>query len=489
MYSITIQNPKSPETLIFSDTYGTDSHKIERADLKLAVNSAGSLSVTIPPQNAGYSKIQHLVTIFRVYRQGKDGIMREMWQGRALTEDAGFQNIRNIFCEGELAYLNDTTQFPKVMSKTQSISGFIEEVLNNHNANYPVDEEQYKFHLGNVTVTESEVVEYRYSDYESTLTCLTENLLNRYGGMFVIRHEKVNGVDTRYLDYLADYPGETKQRIEFGKNLTDITRSWDLNDYCTILIPLGKQLDTPSIENKVIYKPAGTYHIFIDPETKYYAQTSEIKSVFMETPTLVVGDKNYRRPLTFKINNDVGYMGYLNKASGSTAAQFVTLNTVEDFYPRPKEYVTIADANDGDPKLYNYEAIRNYGRYEKTQIFDDIEDPETLKAMGEEFLSNEQFDGVEISLNAVDLHYMNISTDSIDILDKVPVISRPHGLNRIFAVTELEIPLTQPADASITLGGSITGRTISITNQVAILNAGVGSKPITKQATIAPSST
>lgn len=487
MYSITIKNPGSPETLIFSDSYGTEEHKIERADLKLAVNSAGSLSITIPPQNAGYSKVQHLTTIFRVYRQDNKGIMREIWRGRALTEDVGFQNVRNIFCEGELAFLNDTVQLPRIMSKTQSISDFITEILGYHNANY--DDEEYKFYLGNVTVEEDEVVEYRYSDYESTLTCLTENLLNRYGGMFVVRHEVVEGVDKRYLDYYADYPGETKQRIEFGKNLTDITRNWDLNEYCTALIPLGKELDSPNIENKVIYKPAGTYRIFIDPETKYYARTSEIKEVFMDIPTLVVGDKNYRRPLTFKINNEVGYMGYLNKASGSAAAQFVTLNTVEDFYPRPKEYVTIESVNDGDPVLRNETAILYYGWHETTQIFDDVEDPDMLKTKGEDFLSNQQFDGVEISLNAVDMHYLNLSIDSIDILDKVPVISKPHGLDRIFAVTELEIPLTQPADATITLGGSITGRTISITDQVAFLNAGVGARPVTKSATIAPSST
>ena len=491
MYSITIQNPKDTrETLIFSDVYGTEEHKIESAKLQLAVNSAGSLSIKVPPQNVGYNKIQHLTTIFRVYREDDKGIMREYWRGRSLTEDADFNNMRNIFCEGELAFLNDTTQAPKVMVKTQSITAFIAEILNNHNSNYDNDDENYKFYVGNVTVDDTdEEVEYRYSDYETTLNCLTENLLNRYGGIFVVRHEDENGVDKRYLDYLSDYPGETKQQIELGKNLTDLTRNWDLSDFATVVIPLGAQLDQPMIENNVIYKPAGTYHIFIDPETKYYARTSEIDEVFFNVPTLVVGDLNYRRPLTFKMENDVGYMGYLNKASGSSAAQFVTLNTVEDTYPRPVEYVTIEEANDGDRKLTNPTAVYEYGWHEKIEFFDDVTDPEILKILGGDFLSNSQFDGVEISLNAVDLHYLNRAIESIDLLDLVQVISKPHGLDRIFAVTELEIPLTEPQDATIVLGGSMTGRTISITDQVAFLNAGVSSRPVTKQATIAPSST
>lgn len=487
MYSITVQNPKeNKETLIFSDAYAIETTKLEKAELQLAVNSAGSLSLFVPPQNAAYSKIEHLTTIIRVYREDRNHMMKEIWQGRPLTEDAGFNNVREIFCEGELAFLNDTMQIPRIYSKTQSISDFLEELLGYHNANYV--EETYKFHLGRVTVEEDEEVEYRYSDYESTLSCITQNLLNRYGGMLVVRHAMDGNTEKRYLDYLADYEHVNKQTIEFGKNLTDITRSWDMDEFATVLIPLGKQLDSPAIENNVIYKPAGTYRIFVDPETKYYAQTSEIEDIFLDSiPTLVVGDKNYRRPLTFKIENEIGFMGYLNKASDSSAAQFVTLNTVEDFYPRPKEYVTIEEANDGDIRLKNQTAISSYGWFETTHIFDDVEDPELLKELGEDFLSEEQFDGVQIQINAVDMHYLKLSIDAINILDLIKVISKPHGLDKYFPVTELTIPINRPEDSTITLGGNIDGKTNTITSKVATLIGDSDNKPKTKKATLASS--
>ena len=49
----------------------------------------------------------------------------------------------------------------------------------------------------------------------------------------------------RILDYLSDddYYVNSKQSIEFGKNLLDFAKNMDASDLATCIIPLGAKLD------------------------------------------------------------------------------------------------------------------------------------------------------------------------------------------------------------------------------------------------------
>lgn len=450
MYSVTVKNPSDDfETLVWSDISAAEETKLENIELKMTVNSAGSLSLTLPVTNAGYSKIKHMTTEVIAYRNDVGKIMKEIWRGRVLTEDKDFWKNRVIFCEGELAYLNDTIQPPTVY-KNKTIIEFLTQVLYNHNIR--VNDEKYKFRLGTVTVEDVSEV-YRYTNYENTLDTINSWLIDRLGGILRIRHE--NGY--RYLDYLDTYPNVASQTIEFGKNLTDITQYWDLSDFATVVLPLGNQLDQIQIENKVIYDP-GDGTVYKDPETEYPANVSEIEDVFLDIPTLVVGNKDYRRPLGFKLVDDIAKLTYIKPNSTTpTKADIATLNTVEDYYPELDEYLDIADVNDGSPYLINQNGVNAYGRIEKVINYDDITNATDLKTAGQEYLTSIQYDSTRIELSAVDLHYFDIDVTTINLLDVVLVISQPHELQKLFPVTELSIPLNKPEDASITLSGSIDG--------------------------------
>lgn len=103
---------------------------------------------------------------------------------------------------------------------------------------------QKTFRVGQVTVVDSNDSLYRYTNYENTLTCIKEKLVNKLGGHIQVR--TVDGI--RYIDYLADYPNTNEQTITFGKNLLDFSQTIDATDIATAIIPLGAKLENSSIE-------------------------------------------------------------------------------------------------------------------------------------------------------------------------------------------------------------------------------------------------
>lgn len=68
--------------------------------------------------------------------------------------------------------------------------------------------------------------------------------------------------------------------------------------------------------------------------------------------------------------------------------------------------ITIEPVNAGKPYLVS-EAAKTYGWIEKVVVFEDVYYPEALKARGEEYLKNMQFDNMTLEVSALDLSYMN----------------------------------------------------------------------------------
>lgn len=221
------------QTLIYDDESDDKSLRLVNPKLSLADSSAGSLTMTIPPGNAGYSSIVRMKTDITVMKDGEI-----LWQGRVLQENKDFWNQRALTCEGELAFFNDTIQPPQEYSyeNQQAVRLFLSALLAVHNEHV---EENRQFTLGVVDVTAPDDTLYRVTNYETTISCLNEKLVSKLGGHLYVRHQ--NGV--RYLDYLAEPLNLNTQEVNFGKNLIDFTRSFDSAEYATVLVPLGKRLE------------------------------------------------------------------------------------------------------------------------------------------------------------------------------------------------------------------------------------------------------
>ena len=204
-------------------------------------NINGSASFSVYPNHPYYDKVKKLTTDIIFYRDDEPE-----FYGRVLYDDEDFSGTKKVFVEGELAFLCDSIQRPKVYHNI-SVKAYVQDLIDIHNAQV---EERKQFVVGRVTVKDSNDSLYRYSNYEDTRTAFKEKLISRLGGHLVIRHE--DGL--RILDYLSDEDYYTKntQGIRFGKNLLDFSKNMDASDLVTCVIPLGAKLDEedqdPSLE-------------------------------------------------------------------------------------------------------------------------------------------------------------------------------------------------------------------------------------------------
>lgn len=201
----------------------------------LEINNAGSFEFTMLPNHPLYDSIEKMKSKISVYQNDEN-----IFAGRVTEIEEDFYKRRKVYCEGELAYFNDSIQRPAEYHD-MTVRGYLQALIDVHNAQV---EESKQFQLGVVTVTDSNDSLYRYTNWEKTLSVIKTDLVDTLGGYIFIR--RVNGI--RYIDYLADFPNTSTQVIEFGKNLLDFTRNFDATDIATAVIPLGAKLEESEIE-------------------------------------------------------------------------------------------------------------------------------------------------------------------------------------------------------------------------------------------------
>lgn len=124
-------------------------------------------------------------------------------------------------------------------------------------------------------------------------------------------------------------------------------------------------------------------------------------------------------------------------------------------------YLDVSEVNGGSRYVTNEEAIKRYGWIELVVDWEDVTDPQELLQKAEDYLADEQFDDVVIDVSAVDLRYILNDVQPINLLDNVRCISKPHGMNKVFPVTELSIQLDKPENSTYTLGDKTKENTLT----------------------------
>lgn len=341
-----IHDSKSPEKAV---------HLIDPV-LKLGDNIAGSFSFTIPTNNVGYNIVTRLISTIKVYRENK-----LIWTGRVITETFDFYGHRKCSCEGALAFLNDTIQTSHTYNNT-TMENFLQTLISNHNAKVPVSR---RINIGSITVHDMNDSHVYSTNYENTWTIFKKEIYDRLGGHVRIRY--VDSDDVPRLDYLGDYPKTATQEINFGNNLLDFTKNWDLSNLVTVILPRGAQLDN------------------------------------------------------------------------------------EDEWGN-KLYVTVESVNNGSKYVKNNTGYNTYGWISEVIDFSDVETPSVLLELANLYLSSLQFDEMQLNVSAFDLHHLNSNISSFDLLDEVRCISKPHGMDTMFPVEAMSIPLDKPDSVSYTMG-------------------------------------
>lgn len=200
----------------------------------LEVNTAGSFSFKMPPTHPQYDLPKKMRSCIEIWHDDE-----LIFAGRPTTDTVDFYNRKNIECEGQLAYLNDSVQRPAEYHN-MTVRGYLETLIEVHNSQ--VDESR-QFEVGIVTVTDTNDSLYRYTNYNSTWKEIKEDLIDDLGGYIRVRNH--NG--HRYIDYIAEFDNLCSQSIQFGENLLDCAREVDMTDIATAVIPLGARLQESEI--------------------------------------------------------------------------------------------------------------------------------------------------------------------------------------------------------------------------------------------------
>lgn len=227
--------------------------------LTLEMGKAGSLTFQIPSSNRYYNALSQLTTIITVEM---DDI--EIFRGRVLTNNRNFNNVRTIYCEGDLAYLVDSVQ--KAEKYNGKAHALFRKIIDAHNARV---EASKRFIVGDITVENRDVILTGKSDdiqdtdtgkfdykqiainsiadeWQNTFDFIETCLIDYTGGY--LRTRRQNGAI--YIDLVKDYGNTATQDIEFGKNLLDLTEEVSAEDVFTVLIPLGDEnLTIESVNN------------------------------------------------------------------------------------------------------------------------------------------------------------------------------------------------------------------------------------------------
>lgn len=210
----------------------------------LEMGKAGSLEFDIPQSNPYYRSINQLTSLVTV-RMDDD----EIFRGRVLSNERAFNNVRSVYCEGDLAFLVDSVQ------KTEKYNGMTRALFSKfiaaHNARV---EASKQFTVGDVTIEDRSIIltgqedvnvgniDYKQiainsivDEWNTTFDEIQTCLIDYVGGYLKTRYQ--NGVN--YIDYVQEYGGESSQEIELGENLLDLTEEISAEELFTVLVPLG----------------------------------------------------------------------------------------------------------------------------------------------------------------------------------------------------------------------------------------------------------
>ena len=345
--SYVLYDPRLPEFFVFEP------------DLTQKKNEPGELTFTIPKEHPHYGVLEKLKSRIKVYRD--DTLI---WIGRAIEDERDLYENRKVVVEGALAFFLDCVIRPFTMDGTAvEIWAYI---LTQHNAQVNANQ---RFVLGNCDLASS--VSITTKDYLSAWQILKTSLLDPLGGYLIVRYDEN---ENPILDYLADVPDTSTQRIEFGENLIDLVLNKNASETYTACVPLGASLRD------------------IDPESESDAR------------------------------------------------------------------LTIASVNEGQGYLVDTALSAEYGVIfapSGLTTWNEITDPTILMNKGNDWLSGTgaRFKQT-IKLSAVDLHNADANVESFHFLDKVVVSCGTLCPEETYVLSELTIPLNNPASTSIVLGDS-----------------------------------
>lgn len=239
---------------------------ITEAKVSEDAENIDSLTLSAPFNHPYIDSIKPMASVI-ICKKGEETV----FEGRALDDGSDLYNTHTWTCESALAYLKDTMQPP--FSYKGTLKGLFEQFIFVHNK---AVEQQKQFKVGNITVTDdNDYVAYSSSDYSVTMDAIKNKLINTHGGYLMVRYEN----DGKYLDYLDDFKTKSVQKVEYGKNITDVKITRDHTERVTVLIPLGAKKKITDAEGNEIESEARVDITSVNGGKNYISDDAAVKEI------------------------------------------------------------------------------------------------------------------------------------------------------------------------------------------------------------------
>lgn len=491
IYDPTGEDLRTTATLLISPTLTREAGK------------AGSFEFTLPLGNVAHSALQKLKTIVEVEQDGKI-----LWRGRVMSHEMDFYLRQKVYCEGELAYFNDSSLVPYKYNDI-SIKEFLANVVSNHNR----QTDRYKrFTLGTVNVFENgpqesfqtvymrgcvakyhrdsdDEVDYWLEDADGRWLCDTSSDYDLPAGYInggsVIRIVSNDGSDPSSPSYVTTYTVERNVAYKNGNFYSLSTVQKDSKYIYTVdTTPLAgwRLTDDGAIQ---LYNPStgrwsvctGYYLHDFDASTnealdfgdgKNFGTTwdilqSELTDVYGGYFAVRYSDDGETRYLDYLADDGITETNPQPVEFGVNMLDLTNYVKAEDIVTRviavgykSKGWWIFKSTKTISQTAYDFEAQKVYGIITKVIVLDGkaSTNQKLLDAANEELRRCQQryLEGIEVS--AVDLHDAGIDVERLGWMKKTRVISKPHGLDTLLLLSKVVEPLDAPDKKKFTFGTS-----------------------------------
>lgn len=459
--------------------------------VQLKENNAGSLEFTILPTHPYYDKIQKMKSVIQVF-DNED----EIFSGRVIEETVDFYNRKKVICEGELAFLNDSIQRPAVYHG-QTVRGYLQTLLNIHNAQIAEMNLGIKFNAECAGESQSfDYVSLYYVKNGKTYSAFTRKRADAVANQTFVIPSTEFYVYWHTDSSVHDFYGIKVDSVEITDAKAIVGSQASLPNYPVTTVTNATQIETahsPYLDNSnLLWHYAHTipdnYCVgkmfavgqvtVVDNNDSLYKYTNwETTMEVIKTDLL----DTYGGHLRIRKVNGIRYLDYLKDYPNTntqvikfgenlldftkdidatdiaTAVIPLGARLEESSIQGLEERLTIKSVNNDIDFVCSDSAVNTYGWVYRTVIFDEVNVPANLKRKGEEYLADVQFENIALTVNAIDLHMLNVNVERIKMLDEIRVVSEPNGLDRFFPVTQMTIDLDKPSNNTITLGQSVSG--------------------------------
>lgn len=311
--------------LMHSSVTPLKEYKLIDPVLTMQDSNAGTFEFKLPPFNTLYNECAMMSSTISVRLNGE-----EIWEGRPVKMKEDMWKNHSVTCEGELAYLNDIFQIPKLYEDV-TVFQIVTDVIGHYNNK--CTRADRRFVVGAMPTVDSSkyTVDFqKYTiQYATTLSVITD-ICNKYGFRMYVskRVDPTDGITKRFIDFTDDSSlGENNtQKIIFGTNLVDYSKSYDFSKIVTALLPLGAKLTSDkkiSAGDEIV----PTYSWVADPTDP----TATGMAILNNNGTISiesVADTNYRLYQYDLVGNNYQYI-YISTRMLPGAGVYV-IRTLED---------------------------------------------------------------------------------------------------------------------------------------------------------------